>query len=79
MKAVAAVFLLAAVAAQQSHQPSQTEIVGPPAPTLPLNPPLMCPVHVLASFLGWAPCLPLQSRLLLMRWVLNCWASIATV
>ncbi|DBB12205.1 TPA: hypothetical protein ACH3X3_006311 [Trebouxia sp. C0006] len=67
VKAVAAVFLLAAVAAQQSHQPSQTEIVGPPAPTLPLNPPLMCPVHVLASFLGRAPCLPLQSRLLLMR------------
>jgi len=68
---------MAAVVAQPSHPLSQTGAVGPPAPTPPLTPPLMCPVHVLLSFLGWAPCLLPQATLLQNRWVpSDCWAPI---
>ncbi len=80
MKAVAAVAPLAAVPAQQSHQPSQTEAVGPAALTPPLTPHLMCPKLAPVFFLGSAACLPPQARLLHIRWVLsNCWARIATM
>ena len=80
MNAVAAYCPLAAVPAQQSHPLRQTEAVGPPALTTPLTPPLTCPVHVLLSSLGWAPCLPPQARLLHTRWVLSsCWAPIVHV
>ena len=76
MKAVAVVSPLAAVPAQQSHQLSLTEAVGPAA----LTPPLMCPMLAPVSFHGSAACLPPQARLLHIRWVLsNCWARIATM
>ena len=80
MKAVAAFAPLAAVPAQQSHQLSLTEAVGPAALTPPLTPLLMCPMLAPVSFHGSAACLPPQARLLHTRWVLsNCWAPIATV
>jgi len=50
MKAVAAFAPLAAVPAQQSHQLSQTEAVGPAALTPPLTPPRMCPMLAPVSF-----------------------------
>jgi len=71
MKAVAAVVPLAAVPAQQSHQLSQTQAVGPAALTPPLTLHLMCPKLAPVSFLGSAACLPPQARRLLIRWVFN--------
>ena len=77
MKSVAAVAPLAAVLAQQSHQLSQTEAVGPAALTTPLTPHLMCPKLALVSFHGSAACLLPQARRLQIRWVLSiCWAPL---
>ena len=68
---------LPAVSAQQPHPPSQTQAEGPAALKPPLTPHLICPKLAAVSFLGSAPCLPPQARLLQIRWVLsNCWAPI---
>ncbi len=77
MTAVAAASPLPAVLAQQSHQLSQTQAVGPPALTPPPTPHQMCPKLALMSFLGSAACLSPQARLLQNRWVpSDCWAPI---
>ena len=74
MKAMATFPTLAAVPAQQSQPLSQTAAVGPAAPTPPLTPQMKCPKLVLVSFLGLAPCLLPQARLLQHRWVpSDCW------
>ena len=64
---------LPAVLAQQPHLPSQTQAEGPAALIPPLTPLLICPKLAAVSFLGSAPCLHPQARLLQIRWVLSKW------